>query len=532
MAEEFDVVIIGAGHNSLVCGGYMAKAGLKVGVFEQYKLVGGGAMTEEITVPGWKHNNHSQQHNRIHAGPVIQDLDLYTRHGLKYIVAGGALYACVFSDGGSIVMYDDLDLTCKQIEKYSKRDAKAYREFVEEYRGIDDIMSMLMFVPAPAYWTLFQPLEESHEGRALLRLILSSQLEVVNDRFESDELRVMMMWMSAQGGVPADTKGTGVLVPEIATRAHTRPWAIAEGGSISLALALTRCIEAHGGVVRTSCSVDRVIVENGVATGVELRDGTTVKARKAIISAAGAAQTVLNLVGDEYVPDWVAKYAREFRWEEQVLCTPHFALKSAPHWKAAETNPDVDKCWQVGFGADTVAQQLTQFEDLRANRVPSNPGGLALIPTIQDPTQAPPGCHSPFYWQFTCYNVNGNAENWDSEDFKAEIMASWQANWQKHMVNLTDDNIAGKALYTPRDIERHNPSFRKASIVGGDLGLAQMFAFRPWPGMSDYSVTGVEQLYLCQASSHPHGAITGAVGYNLANKLAEDLKIKKWWGEK
>ncbi|MBI4320558.1 MAG: NAD(P)/FAD-dependent oxidoreductase [Chloroflexi bacterium] len=532
MAEEYDVVVIGGGHNGLTCAAYLAKAGQKVIVLEQYHVVGGGAITEEITLPGFKHNTHSQQHNFIFSGPVFDQLEL-TKFGCKYIFPMGPLYAAVFSDGGSIVMYQDLELTCKQIERYSKRDAKAYRDFCEQFKGIRDIMNAMMFVPPANYSELFMLLEQSEEGRDLLRIMLCSCKQVVNDFFESEELKVLLLWRACQGGNPQDMRGTGLLIPEIATVYHSsRPGGLAEGGSHALALAMARAVEAYGGVIRTNAWVDRVVVENGTATAVELRDGTRIRAKKAIASSAGAPQTLLELVGEEYLNDRIARRAKQFHWEEQVLCTPHLALNELPHWKAAETNPDVDKCWNQAFGCDTVLELQTQFCDIYERRLPRRPGGLVCTASLHDPSQVPPGKAATFYWQFTCYDINGNAENWDDEGFKREVLETWVENWSKYAVNLTKDNILAKYLYTPRDIERHNPAMRKGSIVGGEWGLEQLFAFRPFAGAADFRVPDVQNLYLCGSTEHPLGSITGGPGYNAANAIADDLKIKKWWDHK
>jgi phytoene dehydrogenase-like protein len=518
--EEYDVVIIGGGHNGLTCAGYLAKSGLKVIVLERRHLIGGGAMTEEgfCGVPGFKHNTHSQMHGWIHSGPVPKDLEI-EKYGCKYIFPDYQ-YGAVFSDGKSLVLHRNVEETCRNISRFSKRDAKTYRETYEEFKGLHELIMTTFFSPPIPYSKLFSMMEGTVGGLNLLRIVLSSCKQVICDFFENEYVRTWLLWLATQAENPQDTRGTGLMAPTVWVSSHDKPWGIAVGGSRSLAEALKRFVEAHGGEVRLNSHVEKIIIENKAAVGVELTNNERVMAKKAVISATGAPQTHLELVGEEHFEPRIVERLKNWVWAEIMLATPHLALNEAIRWRAGETNPDINKCWLVGFGADSVEQLQTQFDDIKERRLPRNPGGLTCLPTLYDHTQAPEGKYTAFYWQFSVYDLYGDPNNWDR--MRDGILDKWVSVWSKYALNLTSENILGKALYSPLDVERTTISMRHGGVIGGAPILEQLYIFRPYPEAANYKVPNIENLYLAGSSSPPMGRIIGAPGYNAAIRVAED----------
>src|SRR5919201_2753206 len=235
---SYDVAVVGAGHNGLVLGSYLARAGLSVGVFELAPHVGGGASTEQVTLPGFRHNLHSMLHYWISHGPVFRELDL-PAHGVRYLYPD-AQYALVFEDGRSLVLYKDLERTCSQIAQFSKRDADAYRDL---YRRFESMLPMLMeasFQPPMAPSTAARFLEGSIDGLEILRLQAASPKTLLEETFESDEVKAWIGLMVAQGGHPYDVEGASFMVIGSFAGVHRWPFGLCVGGSRELGEGLAR----------------------------------------------------------------------------------------------------------------------------------------------------------------------------------------------------------------------------------------------------------------------------------------------------
>jgi phytoene dehydrogenase-like protein len=433
----------------------------------------------------------------------------------------------VFKDGRSITLYKDLDATCKQIEKFSKRDAKTYKEMYYKYKDLKDILVGTLFNPPAPPTAMYGPMEGTEEGLDLLKTIINSPKVIMDELFESDEVKVWLLLMTTQAGNPSDVAGTGYLYIVMIPLFHTKPWGISVGGSRMLAEAMVKMIEAHGGEVLKESHVSKITVENGVATGVELSDGTRFTAKKAVVSNTEPQQTLLKLVGEEHLKPEFADKVKNFRWDEIVLFTPHLALNEPPKWVGSDKNPDLLKCPAIGFGLESTLDLQMQFNDIREGALPRRIGGLALIPTICDPTQAPPGKHTAFLWQYTTYNLrDGGGAKWD--DVKEDLADKVIEVWKEYAPNITRDNILGKYVDTPLEIERRTISMVHGSMMLGEMTQDQLGYFRPIPGWSQYRMP-IKNLYLCGGSTHPCGGITGACGYNAVNVIAGDLGIKKWW---
>ncbi|MFN2544997.1 MAG: phytoene desaturase family protein [Actinomycetota bacterium] len=513
---SYDVAVVGAGHNGLTLACYLQRAGLRVGVFELAEHVGGGASTEEVTLPGFRHNLHSMLHYWISYGPTFRELDL-PAHGVTYVYPE-AQYALVFRDGRSLVLYKDLERTCAQIAAFSKRDADAYRDL---YRRFESMLPMLMeasFVPPMPPSTAPRFLEQSIEGLEMLRMQQSSPKTLLEETFESDEVKAWIGLMVAQGGHPYDVEGASFMVIGSFAGVHLWPFGLCVGGSRELAEGMARAFREGGGEIHASAPVQRIVVEDGRAAGLELADGRTVEATRAVASNVEVRPTMLDLVGESRLDPDFARKVKRYKSDAIVLFTPHLALNEAPRY--AVENRDVDECFAVGWGVESTEDLESQFEDARMRRFPSRPGGMSFSPSVLDPSQAPPGKHTAFVWQLTSYHLP-----WDEE--KRAFGDRLMDEWRDYAPNLTPDNILSRFDYSPRDIERSNPSMVEGGAVHGDITPDQMGPFRPIPGFN-YRMP-IDGLYLCGGSTHPMGGIIGACGRNAATVLADDLGIERWW---
>ncbi len=522
---DYDIIIVGGGHNGLACGCYLAKAGEKVLVLERRENIGGGACTEERTLPGFKHNLHSTMHGWIHGGPVYKDLEL-EKYGSRYVFPDPN-YVMVFRDGRSLCLYKDVDRTCKEIEKFSRRDAKTYRETNKKFTHIKDMVMASWFSPPTAPSLAFSMLEGSEDGLEFLRIMQSSPQHVCEELFESDQVKTWILLMATQGGNPQDLYGTGAFIPLLLAGMHSDPYGLSVGGSRMLVEALAKALEAHGGKVCKNTHVKKIIVKDGAAIGVELLNGDKIMAKKAVVSNTSVTATLLDLVDEEHLDDAFIKKAKAFTPDEVTILTTHLALNEPPLYKAARDNPDVQKALTVGWGVETPDELQSQFIDIKSGIPTRQIGNLSFSPTVHDPSQAPPGKHTAFLWQFNPYNLkDGGPEKWDriKEEYGNRVVEAWK----EYAPNLTRDNILGSYIHSPLDVEREIISMFKGSMLHGHISSDQMGYFRPFPGWSQYRMP-IKNLYLCGGSAHPTGGISGAPGHNAAGVIADDFGVKRWW---
>ncbi|MBG7609475.1 MAG: NAD(P)/FAD-dependent oxidoreductase [Anaerolineae bacterium] len=523
--DTYDIIVVGGGSNGLTCGAYLAKAGQKVLVLERREFVGGGCVTEELTLPGFKHNPHSCMHVWIHLGPVYNDLEL-EKYGSKYVFPE-IQYAAVFPDGRSLVLYRDLDRTLKEIARFSEHDARAYRDFCEGYRGMVDGSRTFLYSPPSEPWMAWSAMMRTPDGAELVKTSLASTRNVVYDTFESPEVRGWILMFMNQTGTD-DYPGSGTFLPPLLPIIHyTQAVGCAVGGSSVTAEAIAKVIEANNGTVLRNAHVSKIILDGERATGVELQDGTIFQARKAVTTNVEPKQTFLKMIGEEKFDPLFVRQVQRFREDEFTLFTPHFALNEAPQWKAAEFNPDVLKSWTVGILPDPPDDAyLHLWGDIRAGKASKTYLPMAIIPSLVDPSQAPAGKHSMLLWQPAVYELAGGAERWDEikDDYGWELY-DYMA---KFAPNMTRENALKMTVDSPLDIEKRNISMWKASLMGGERAQDQLTVFRPFYGYPPYR-TPVESLYMCGPSTHPEGGLSGACGFNAATVMAEDLGIKKWW---
>ncbi|MDY6862136.1 MAG: NAD(P)/FAD-dependent oxidoreductase, partial [Thermodesulfobacteriota bacterium] len=342
--EKYDFVFIGAGHNALTCAGYLAKAGQKVIVLERRDVIGGGVVSEEVTLPGFKHNLHSVMHMWIHIGPVYRDLELYN-YGSKYIFPNHGVLCNAHRDGSSLIWYKEKERFVKEIAKFSPKDAKTYDELYDHWLTMGIFISGFLFNPPPRFSEIFAPLEGTHEGREMIWLMHANTHEVIDNIFESPQLKAVLAIMITQTGVDYDALGTGFYVPNMIIETHGT--GISVGGSGELSKAMGRFIEAHGGVVMREADAEEVIIKNGVATGVRLKDGREFIADKAVVSNLSPTITFGDgtLIPEVHLDEQFMSQVRRWRPGNVALCTPHLALSEPLHFKAADKNPEVDKCW-------------------------------------------------------------------------------------------------------------------------------------------------------------------------------------------
>jgi phytoene dehydrogenase-like protein len=312
MADRYDVVIAGAGHNALILGCYLAKAGQKVCIVEKNPKAGGSVATEELTAPGFRHDVCSVAHSLILGNPLMRkdELQLLSRHGLKYIQPE-KLTAVFFDDGSSLEFYSDIDRTCQSIAKFSQRDATSYRRFIDEVYKVLDMLVMGMFSVPPNPGMQAAMMDQSAEGRELMRLQAMSSWDFICEWFENEKVRIALARYASEAMMNPFDNGTGFGFYLILPYMHKYGMGIPVGGSGALADALVRCFQANGGTLRLNSEVARIKLVNGEAQGLVLASGEEVLASKAVVAGLHVTQVFPGMVpGVELPPDFLHRIKR------------------------------------------------------------------------------------------------------------------------------------------------------------------------------------------------------------------------------
>ncbi len=520
---RFDFIVVGAGHNGLACAAYLAKAGATVLVLERSAQVGGGCSTAELALPGFKHNICSVVHTHIPTSPVYRDLEL-ERHGVRYVYPE-YLRGSIFPDHRSIVMYRETERMAAELGRYSARDARTFKQLVEDYgEFIDSTYLSLMYSPPLPPSLQTAELEKSEEGRTLLQWQASTPVKLLDELFESEEVKVHFLSRMTVLGFAPDQFGQGWICLFRILKGEAP---ICVGGSQQLAFGLRRALEANGGVVQTGKGVKRILLSGNRAAGVELEDGTRIEADKAVVTNVEPKKSFLGLVGEDSLPASFVTRVKNYHSNGRSLFALHLALSEPPRYRAAADNPPVNLAFsQEMFGA-SVTEQVRAYQEIALGRPPRNAMLQITLPTLFDPSQAPAGKHTAVVWQYAPYRVEpGGPEGWKA--IRAEYAAHLLDLWRSYAPNITQDKILAMTIQDPTDTERHNDNFVNGVDVVGDMTPDQMGYFRPFAGWSSYR-SPVEGLYMCGGFCHPGGGVHAGAGHNAAVVMADDFKLNRWW---
>lgn len=523
--ESYDGIVIGAGHNGLITAAYLAKAGLRIAVFERRPTVGGGFATEELTAPGFKHNIHAI-HCKLHEGPVHRDLAL-DQYGVSYAFPEPKMAFVRHED--YFVYYQGTKRNVQTISRISQKDAKTYASVSEQWRRwyLDFILPELYSAPLPPdQWE--EKLRRRSGGAAYLSAIQDfSPLEYACDLFESDFCRMSVLRAVASAEYSPVTKGIPPLV-----FAHIVNWfagntALIKGGSRTAAEGLARVIDENGGRVFVNQSVGQIIVRDGTARGIVLENGRQVQAERFVASSIDPVHTFLFMIGEKELPDGVANHAASFQFKETSIFRVHLALRGRPHFKMAEREPDIDNAWKLTIGYENLDDLLAMGREAEGGLIPELRGLDGGLISVHDNSQAPAGHCTAYVGIPAPFELaDGGAARWpDVAGATAERLLE---KLREYAPNVSGDVIVGKFAYSPKDIEEYLPNMVNGDICQGKITADQLGALRPWEGLANYR-TPIDKLYLCGASTHPGGHALGGSGYNAANKIAEDLGVDKWW---
>jgi len=519
MSETYDVIVAGAGHNGLIVAGYLAKAGLNVCVVEHQPYVGGGVITRELTVPGFKHDYCSTFHGFIAPNPIIKDdeLQLQSKFGLKYI-RPETMTGVVFNDDTSFILHRDLDKTCESIAQFSQHDAEAYRKFHDWSINMLDMLLAGLYSPPPSFGTQAAFMDQSEEGRQLLRALMLSALDVCDEWFESEKIKIAISRYASEAMVNPATPGTGITLFIFIPLIHKYGGGWPEGGSGKLSESLARCIEHHGGTIKLSSTIKKFKMDAGEATGVILETGEEILAKKAVVTNFNIRQIFPDMVKEAELPPGFVKNVNNLAYSSFFAMNQHLALNEAPKYKAGK---EVDEAFWVEFSHTKLEDYMKAFQALEFG-YPRSDLSIGIVTTKLDKTRAPEGKHTLYLYSFEPYDLkDGGAEKWD--EIGQEVADQVLDKLRSLTTNMGDENILGRKVVTPLDLARHNPSYIKGDFCHMGTFLHQSGGMRPFSGWSQYRMP-VKKLYLCGPSSHPGMGVIGG-GRAAVQVVMEDLGI-------
>jgi phytoene dehydrogenase-like protein len=513
--ERFDIVVAGAGHNSLVCAAYLAKAGYKILVLEGRPTIGGGCKTAEVCMRGFKEDLCSSVHAGIQSNPLLRDNELNLRdYGLEYIDPDPVMYT-QFSDGSSIALWRDLDRTCAEYARISKKDAETFRRLVAEYKAYTEAMAANRSA-APGSNASGGPATGIPRGGIWQRRLAMSGYDLVRELFEDDRIRAFHLAAGHFSAVPGGDPGTGgQAFSLIGQQISGRP--IPKGGSGMLSVALGRFLEAHNAVVLTNKPVTQFMIEGGKCVGVRCADGSSYRAEKAVVSTIHIKHLVdmapRDLWGEEFLEG-----VRLFQ-PEHAMFSFHYATKEPPKYPLA-SGGTISTCEAVFMSSPERILRLS-YDNARGEVNLDDPPPLQVVSaTVPDPSRAPAGFHTLKLEGTLPYALKEGPKHWDNiKDDVAEGLLNYL---RRFAPNLTPDKILAKFLESPLDIERMNPAMWRGSAHHGANNPAQTGAMRPVPGWAQYRMP-ISGLYQTGACTAPGGSVTGMPGRNAATVILKDF---------
>ena len=514
MADRYDAIVIGGGHNGLVAAAYLARAGKRVVVLERRERVGGAAMSEQV-FPGFTFSVFSYVVSLLRP-EIIRDLDL-PRHGLHVLPLESTLTP--LPNGDYLAQWNDHDQNRRELARHSARDAEAYDEFGRLMhlmaRAVKPFLGMVPPDPASlapgdlaGMWRLAKYFRGLGPERfhTLHKLLTMSAADYLDEWFETPALKGTKSASGIIGTLlgPRSPGTAYVLLHHYMGELDGvfRAWGFAKGGNGSVSAAIAAAARAAGADIRTEAPVAHVLVESGRATGVALANGDEIRANL-VLSSADPRRTFLELVGEKHLPGAFTEGVRRFRFRgasakvnlalgelPDFTCLPG---RGAHHRGAISISPSVDYLERA-------------YDEAKYGEFSRRPYMDIVIPSMIDPGMAPPGKHvMSIFAQYAPYDLKGGWTDARREAF-GDAVVDTLAEYAPNLKSA----ILHRQVVTPADIERV-VGITEGNIFHGELSLQQMFFLRPVPEWAKFR-TPVAGLWQCGSGTHPGGGVMGAPG--------------------
>jgi phytoene dehydrogenase-like protein len=516
--------VIGGGHNGLVNGAYLAKAGLRTLILERRHLVGGAAITEELR-PGFKFTTFSYALSLLRP-EIIHELDLVA-HGFMPLLMPSTF--CPMENGDSLVMGQDRNENIKEIARHSKRDADAYDQYshditmvIRAVKPLFDKAPPNLFDTTPEGLAELADLARHLRGiepnvlHNLVRLLTGSAADFLDDYFES---AILKGWLASSGIIGTKvgpmSQGSGLVLLFHNMGEHDGSlgsWAFHKGGNGEFTQVVARAAQSFGAEIMVGAEVDRVITGNGRATGVALKDGTELTA-KVVVSAADPRRTFSQFVDPRELPHDLVDNLRRYRYQG-TSSKVNFALDGLPRYPALGDRADMFRGFtNIGPSMEYLERA---FDDAKYGWFSKRPYLDTAVQSTVDPDMAPAGkAVMSCFVQYAPYHLRES--NWDAE--RENLGDTVQATLESFFPGF-GDLVLQREIRTPLDIER-TVGLSEGNIFAGEFLAPQMWFMRPAIGWANYR-TPIDGYYQCGSGTHPGGCVMGAPGKLAAAAVLKD----------
>jgi len=523
MATTYDAIVVGGGHNGLTCAAYLAKAGRKVLLLERRDILGGATVSEEIT-PGFTFSSCSYVVSLLRP-QIIRDLEL-SKHGLEILPLDWTFSP--FEDGTSLLRGPDGEMNRRNIARFSPRDAERYPLFGQAMSELGRLVKPIVEAPAldPSKLnlsTLIELLRLRKHFRGLgedaiaanLKMMTMSAYDFLSEWFESDRL-IGPMSVSGIIGTFLGVRSPGtayVLLHHYMGEIDGafRAWGLQKGGTGQVALAIARSARALGVEIKTGCPVARILMSGDEARGVVLENGDEYRA-KVVVSGADPHRTFLGMVGEDRLDGDFARQIKRFKMRGSSGKV-NLALDSLPEFPGLAVDSPALK------GDITIAPSVDflerAYDDAKYGRFSRQPFMDCVIPSLTDPSVAPPGKHvMSIFVQYAPYKLKEGPADWENQreafgDAVIDTLARFSPGIK--------DRILHRHVLTPWDLEQ-TYGLTEGNIFHGELSLEQLAFMRPVARWARYK-TPVRNLWLCGSGAHPGGGIMAAPGQLCASTM-------------
>jgi phytoene dehydrogenase-like protein len=526
-STKYDVIVIGGGHNGLTNAAYLARAGKKVLVLERRHVLGGAAVTEEV-FPGFKFSVCSYVVSLLRP-EIIRDLDL-PRHGLEILPLDGTFTP--MPNGDYLWRVNDHGKTRREIARHSKLDAEAYEEFGKAMQAMCRFVKPILSMVPPDPSTLnprelmkllflgkrFQGLT-SEDKYNQVQLMTMSAIDFLDQWFETDVLKATM---SASGII-----GTflGVRSPGTAyvllhhymgeIDGAFRSWGFSRGGTGAISNAIADAAREAGAEIRTQAPIAKIIVKNNHAQGVVLQNGDEIYG-DVVSSSVDPRLTFIKFIDEKLLPAEFLEDVRRYKFRGSSGKV-NIALDALPDFKCLP-GPGAHLRGAISI-SPSVEYMERAYDDAKYGNYSRRPYIDMVIPSLTDPSVAPPGKHvMSCFVQYAPYKLRPGL-NWDDQreafgNNVIDTISEYAPNLKSIIIN--------KQVLTPLDLEREF-GLSEGNIFQGELSLEQLFFLRPVPGYAQFR-TPIKNLYMCGSATHPGGGIMGAPGRLAALEILKDVK--------
>jgi len=526
----YDAIIIGGGHNGLVCGAYLSRSGLKVLVLEQRHVIGGAAVSEE-TVPGFTFSTFSYTMSMFHPR-IIRDLQLH-EHGLEIIPATDVFIPLDRDDG--LFVSENVEKTQREYARFSRRDASNYPAYLETLEDSVSVLRRLLWEtpidPSGRSWKAFK------EAASLLwryRRVAGKMYRVIDimtqsvdtylsQWFESSVVRASQGYYASIGTFAGPrTPGTAYVLMHHLMGEHEGAggWGFIRGGNGNVSNSIAASARRWGMDIRTNKKVAEVLDREGRVTGVRTEDGQEYKA-PTVICNASAKTLFLDLLDPQALDEELLTEVRRYR-----TFSTAFKINVAAERPPEYTGFDRERAGfeypaYVHIGPD-IEYLERAYDDAKYGNYSQRPFVSAMVPTVLDKTMAPEGKHViHMFGGHAPYELAGKSWDHEREAFAETVFETVEALAPGFL-----DSIIDKQVLLPPDIEREL-GMPQGHIYHGELSLDQLFFSRPVPHYADYRAP-LDGLYQCGSSTHPGGGVSGIPGFNAAREILRDRKNNDW----